>query len=203
MLSHFSHVRLSETLWTITHQVPLSMGFSSKNAGVGCHSLLQRIFSTQRLNPGLPHCRQILNRLSYQGSPNGWSLGPQMAVCGWLWAGDSGLMCHWAWLCTDDIINEWTSLHTGDTQLVCVGLTWGDGADSAGDAGGGANCAVTSLSGIGRKTAIRGNRAHSCCVQGREGRVGLGEWSRGSQLHPNIWVSCSKGEPIYILLSNF
>ena len=33
--------------------------------------------------------------------------------------------------------------------------------------------------------------------------MGLGEWSRGSQLHPNIWVSCSKGEHIYILLSNF
>ena len=53
MLSHFSHVRLSETLWTITHQVPLSMGFSSKNAGVGCHSLLQGIFLIQGWNPHL------------------------------------------------------------------------------------------------------------------------------------------------------
>ena len=33
------------------------------------HALLQRIFSTQGLNPGLPHCRQILCHLSYQGSP--------------------------------------------------------------------------------------------------------------------------------------
>ena len=32
-------------------------------------SLLQWIFPTQGLNPGLPHCRQILNQLSYQGSP--------------------------------------------------------------------------------------------------------------------------------------
>ena len=31
-----------------------------KNAGVACHSLLQRIFLTQGLNPGLLHCRQIL-----------------------------------------------------------------------------------------------------------------------------------------------
>ena len=31
----------------------------SKNTGVGCHSLLQGIFQTQRWNPGL-HCRQIL-----------------------------------------------------------------------------------------------------------------------------------------------
>ena len=28
MLSHFSHVPLFVTLWTIAHQVPLSMGFS-------------------------------------------------------------------------------------------------------------------------------------------------------------------------------
>ena len=41
-----------------------------KNTGVGCHFLLQGIFLTQESNPGLQHCRQILNRLSYQGSPN-------------------------------------------------------------------------------------------------------------------------------------
>ena len=35
MLSHFSHVRLSETLWTITHQVPLSMGFSQQECWSG------------------------------------------------------------------------------------------------------------------------------------------------------------------------
>ena len=40
-----------------------------KNTGVGCHFLLQEIFPTQRLNPGLPHCRQILYQLSHQGSP--------------------------------------------------------------------------------------------------------------------------------------
>ena len=39
-----------------------------KNTGVGCHALLQGIFPTQRLNPGLPHCRQILYHLSHQGS---------------------------------------------------------------------------------------------------------------------------------------
>ena len=40
-----------------------------KNTGVGCHALLQGIFPTQGSNPGLPHCRQILDHLSYQGSP--------------------------------------------------------------------------------------------------------------------------------------
>ena len=39
-----------------------------KNTGVGCHALLQGIFPTQGLNPGLPHCRRILYRLSHQGS---------------------------------------------------------------------------------------------------------------------------------------
>ena len=30
-----------------------------KNTGVGCHFLLQGIFPTQGLNPGLLHCKQI------------------------------------------------------------------------------------------------------------------------------------------------
>ena len=33
------------------------------------HSLLQGIFQTQRLNPCLLHCRQLLYQLSHQGSP--------------------------------------------------------------------------------------------------------------------------------------
>ena len=39
-----------------------------KNTGVGCHSLLQGIFSTQGSNPDLTHCKQILYLLSHQGS---------------------------------------------------------------------------------------------------------------------------------------
>ena len=39
-----------------------------QNTGVGSCSLLQGIFQTQRLNPGLPHCRRILYHLSHQGS---------------------------------------------------------------------------------------------------------------------------------------
>ena len=38
------------------------MGFS----GVGCHFLLQRVFLTQGLNPGLPQCRQTLHHLSHK-----------------------------------------------------------------------------------------------------------------------------------------
>ena len=40
-----------------------------QNTGMGSHSILQGIFLTQGLNPGLLHCRQILYQLSHQGSP--------------------------------------------------------------------------------------------------------------------------------------
>ena len=38
------------TPWIVAHQAPLSMGFPSKNNGVGCHFLLQGTFPTQRSN---------------------------------------------------------------------------------------------------------------------------------------------------------
>ena len=40
-----------------------------KNSGVGCHALLQEMFPTQGLNPGLLHCMWILYHLSHQGIP--------------------------------------------------------------------------------------------------------------------------------------
>ena len=36
---------------------------------LGSHFLLQGIFPTQEMNPGLPHCRQIHNSLKSPGSP--------------------------------------------------------------------------------------------------------------------------------------
>ena len=45
-----SYVQLFVTLWTITHQVPLSVESPGKNTEVGCHFLLQGIFPTQGLN---------------------------------------------------------------------------------------------------------------------------------------------------------
>ena len=44
--------------------------FPGKNAGVGCHFLLQGVFPTQGLNLGLLHCKQILYLLSYQEALN-------------------------------------------------------------------------------------------------------------------------------------
>ena len=40
-----------------------------QNTGMGSLSLLQGIFPTQGLNPGLLHCKQILYQLSHAGSP--------------------------------------------------------------------------------------------------------------------------------------
>ena len=40
-----------------------------QDTGVGSLSFLQGIFSTQELNPGLPHCRWILYQLSHKESP--------------------------------------------------------------------------------------------------------------------------------------
>ena len=41
LLSRFSCVRFCATPQVAAHQAPLSLGFSRKNAGVGCHFLLQ------------------------------------------------------------------------------------------------------------------------------------------------------------------
>ena len=70
------YVWLYETPWTVPRQAPLSPGSSGdnpgKNTGVGCHAVLQGIFPTQGLNPGLLRCRQILYHLSH-GKPRPYS----------------------------------------------------------------------------------------------------------------------------------
>ena len=64
-----SRVQLSTTPWTVVHQTPLAMGFSSKNAWVGCHFLLQGIFLTQGLNLCPLHWQVDSLPLSHLGSP--------------------------------------------------------------------------------------------------------------------------------------
>ena len=53
VLSHFSHVQLFVTPWTVAHQALLSMGFSRQEYWSGLPCLLQGIFPTQGSNPGL------------------------------------------------------------------------------------------------------------------------------------------------------
>ena len=60
----------SAILWTVAHQAPPHpWNFPDKNPDTCCHFLLQGIFLTRELNPGLLHCRQTLYWLSHQGSP--------------------------------------------------------------------------------------------------------------------------------------
>ena len=53
VLSCFSRAWLFATLWTVAWQAPLSMGFSRQEYWSGLLFLLQGIFLTQGLNPGL------------------------------------------------------------------------------------------------------------------------------------------------------
>ena len=69
MRSAASVVSSSFRLWTIVTRLFCPWDFPGKSTGVGCHFLLQEIFQTQGLNPGLLHYRQTLYHLSHQGSP--------------------------------------------------------------------------------------------------------------------------------------
>ena len=69
----FLVAQLCPTLWDPMHCNPPASSVHGdspgKSIGMGCHALLQGIFPTQGLNPGLSHCRWILYHLSHQGSP--------------------------------------------------------------------------------------------------------------------------------------
>ena len=53
MVSHFSRIRLFATLWTVAHQVPLSMGFSRQEfwSGLPCPPPSSALFVVQSLSP--------------------------------------------------------------------------------------------------------------------------------------------------------
>ena len=67
MVESESHSVVSDSLWP--HGLYSSWNSPGQNTRVGSLSLLQGIFPTQGLNPGLLHCRQILYQLSHKGSP--------------------------------------------------------------------------------------------------------------------------------------
>ena len=60
---------VSDSLWPHGLFMYSPWNSSGQNTGVGSLSLLQGIFPTQRLNPGLPHWGWILYQLSHKGSP--------------------------------------------------------------------------------------------------------------------------------------
>ena len=57
---------VSDSLWP--HGLQSTWNSPGQNTRVGSLLHLQGIFPTQGLNPGLPHCRQILYELSHLGS---------------------------------------------------------------------------------------------------------------------------------------
>ena len=62
-----SRLVMFDSLWP--HGLYSLWNSPGQTTGAGSCSLLQGIFPTQGLNPGLMHCRQILYQLSHQGSP--------------------------------------------------------------------------------------------------------------------------------------
>ena len=63
-------VELAQSCPTLQHHGLYSPWNSpGQNIAVGSLSLLQGIFPTQGLNPGLPHCRWILYQLNHKGPP--------------------------------------------------------------------------------------------------------------------------------------
>ena len=81
-------VKVTQSCLTLCDPMDCPWNSPGQNTGVGSCSLLQGIFPTQGLNPGLPHCRQILYQLRHQGSRRilGSSTGKESA-CN---AGDPG-----------------------------------------------------------------------------------------------------------------
>ena len=110
-----SHVRLFATVGLLH-----PWDFLGKNTGVDCHFLLQEIFPTQGLNPGLLHCRPMLYHLSHQGSPSMQEVMPNFSPleC-WQWENTWNMVFK-----TPDIkkkknrgslVFQWLRLHTPDT----------------------------------------------------------------------------------------
>ena len=75
---------MSDFLWP--HGLYSPWNSPDQNTGMSSLSLFQGIFSTQGLNPGFPHCRQILYQLSHKGTPRilEWVTYPFSSRFSWL-----------------------------------------------------------------------------------------------------------------------
>ena len=72
MCIHRFTIFFAQSCWTLCDHIDYiysPWNSPGQNTRVGSLSLLQGIFPTQGSNPGLPHCRQILDQLSHQGNP--------------------------------------------------------------------------------------------------------------------------------------
>ena len=93
---HACLVQFFVTLWTVAHQAPLSMGILQARIleWVAMPSS-RRIFPTQGLNPGLPHCRQILLLSDPLGKPKNTGVGSPSLLQRILWTQrwNQGISC--------------------------------------------------------------------------------------------------------------
>ena len=114
VLSCFSHVRFCATQWTIACQAPLSMEISRPEYWSWLPFPSPGDLPDQGSNSGLPHCRQVLYHLSYQGSPQFSSLQllshVQLFVAPWTVACQASLY----------ITNSWRLLKLMSLELVML-----------------------------------------------------------------------------------
>ena len=66
---YYKKEKVTQSYLTLCSPMDCPWNSPGQNSGVGSLSLLQGIFPTQGLNPGLLHCRQILYQLSHKRSP--------------------------------------------------------------------------------------------------------------------------------------
>ena len=76
-LSHCTYSEVAQSCLTLCDPMDTRLlrpwDSLGKSTGVGCHFLLQGFFPTQGSDPGLPHCRQMLYRLSHQRSDDNFN----------------------------------------------------------------------------------------------------------------------------------
>ena len=106
-----------------SRRLPGPWDFPGKNTEVGWHFLLQGIFLTQGLSPGLLHCKQILYSLSYQGRPSSSWLLHTILYHLELWGGQGKVMSNGTkketntWIGISPLIFDskgiWSQKHSG------------------------------------------------------------------------------------------
>ena len=109
---------MSDSLWP--HRLYSPWNTPGQNTGVGSLSLLQGIFPTQGLKPGLWHCRQILYQLSHKGSPRilEWVAYPFSSGSSWP-RNQTGVSC-----IAGRFFANWVSCTVKTARMVTCVLPW-------------------------------------------------------------------------------
>ena len=94
--------------------------FPGKNTRLGCHALLQGLFQTHGLNPGLLHSRRILYHLNHQGYPG------ILSQVAYIFSRGSSWPRNWQnWVCTKALCTRiGKEKEKQYTKLIVVALRW-------------------------------------------------------------------------------